>query len=134
MAKVEFFLRAKMVNILVIEDEAELREILVGELEDSGYKTSQARNGKEGLQKILSERPDLILSDIHMPEMTGHQLRGYLNKNHPEHAKIPFVFLTALADRADVEDGLLLRVDHYLTKPVNFDQLQGWVKDLSKRN
>lgn len=122
-----------MANILVIEDEPELRDLIVCELEDFGHKTMEAKDGAEGLEKILAGNPDLILSDIQMPVMSGHQLRGALKKNHPEHAKIPFVFLTALADQADMADGLVLGVDHYFTKPINFDLLHGWIKDTARK-
>ena len=121
-----------MANILVIEDEPGLREVIVDELEDFGHRITQACDGEQGLQKILSDRPDIILADINMPKMNGHQLRGVLQKNHPQHAKIPFVFVSALADQADVADGLMLGVDHYLTKPINFDLLRGWIQDLMR--
>jgi CheY-like chemotaxis protein len=120
-----------MAKILVIEDEPELRELLVAELEDFGHRTIQAVNGEQGLQKVLSETPDIILADINMPKMNGHQLRGRLQQEHPQHAKIPFLFVSALADDADIADGQMIGVDHYITKPINFDQLQGWIRDLT---
>ena len=121
-----------MAKVLVIEDEQELREIIVAELEDFGHRAIEAADGEQGLQKTLSDKPDIILADINMPKMSGHQLRGCLQKNHPEYAKIPFMFLSALADPADIADGMMVGVDHYLTKPVNFDMLNGWINDLTK--
>ncbi|MGI9487687.1 MAG: response regulator transcription factor [Geminicoccaceae bacterium] len=121
-----------MAKVLVIEDEQDLREIIVAELEDLGHRTIQAVDGEQGLQKTLNDNPDIIVADINMPKMSGHQLRGHLQKNHPEHAKIPFMFLSALADPADIADGMMVGVDHYLTKPVNFDMLQGWINDLTR--
>lgn len=123
---------SNMAKVLVIEDEQELREIIVAELEDFGHRTIEAADGEQGLQKTLSDKPDIIVADINMPKMNGHQLRGHLQKNYPEHAKIPFMFLSALADPADIADGMMVGVDHYLTKPVNFDMLQGWIKDLTR--
>lgn len=123
-----------MAKVLVIEDEHELRELIVAELEDYGHRTIQASDGEQGLKKALTDKPDIILADINMPKMNGHQLRGHLKKNHPEHAKIPFMFLSALADPADIADGLMIGADHYLTKPVNFDMLQGWINDLTRGN
>ncbi len=120
-----------MAKVLVIEDEQDLREIIVAELEDLGHRTIQAADGEQGLQRTLSDNPDVIVADINMPKMSGHQLRGHLQKNHPEHAKIPFMFLSALADPADIADGMMVGVDHYLTKPVDFDMLQGWINDLT---
>ena len=120
-----------MAKILVIEDEPELRELIVSELEDFGHRTLEASDGEQGLQKILTERPDIILADINMPKMNGHQLRGVLQNSHPHAAQIPFLFVSALADDADIEDGRMIGVDHYITKPIDFGQLRGWINDLT---
>ncbi len=123
---------AIMAKILVIEDEPELRELIVAELEDFGHRTIAAPDGVQGLQRILTESPDVILADINMPKMNGHQLRGCLQQDHPQHAKIPFMFVSALADETDIADGKMIGVDHYVTKPIDFDQLRGWINDLSR--
>ncbi|MEM8950602.1 MAG: response regulator [Pseudomonadota bacterium] len=120
-----------MAKILVIEDEPELRELMVSELQYSGHRTIEAENGEQGLQRILSEAPDIILADINMPKMNGHQLRGRLKQSHPQHARIPFVFVSALADESDIADGQMIGVDHYITKPIDFDKLTGWIHDLT---
>lgn len=121
-----------MAKILVIEDEADLRELITSELKDDGHQTIEAADGEQGLQRILSDNPDIILADISMPKMNGHQLRGRLQQNHPQQAKIPFMFVSALADEADIADGQMIGIDHYVTKPINFQQLRRWVKDLVK--
>lgn len=121
-----------MAKILVIEDEPELRELITSEMEFAGHRAIEAADGEQGLQKILNEAPDLILADINMPKMNGHQLRGCLQKHHPKHAKIPFLFVSALADQIDIADGRVIGVDHYVTKPINFDQLHGWIHDLTR--
>jgi DNA-binding response OmpR family regulator len=118
-----------MARILVIEDETDLREIIVAELNDMGHETIEAADGQQGLQQILSSKPDLILADINMPKVNGYQLRCQLQKNHPQHAAIPFVFVSAFADEEDIADGLIVGADHYLTKPINFDQLEGWINN-----
>lgn len=110
-----------MAKILVVEDEPELRETFVGELNDEGHITVEAGNGVEGLEKLAVETPDMIISDITMPEMNGYQFFRSVKEHHPEHAATPFLFLTALSDRADELKGLRLGVDDYLTKPVDFD-------------
>lgn len=110
-----------MAKILVVEDEPELRETFVGELNDEGHITIEAGNGLEGLEKLAVETPDMIISDITMPEMNGYQFFRSVKEQHPEHAATPFLFLTALSDRADELKGLRLGVDDYLTKPVDFD-------------
>lgn len=120
-----------MAKILVVEDEPELRELIIAELEFSGHRAIEAADGEQGLQKILNEAPDIILADINMPKMNGHQLRGCLQRNHPQHAKIPFLFVSALADETDIADGQMIGIDHYVTKPIDFEQLRGWIRELT---
>ncbi len=110
-------------KILCIEDEPELRETIVEELNDVGYETIQADNGRTGLAAITANHPDLVLCDINMPEMDGTQLLQNLRVNHPDLADMPFIFLTALADRSAVLNGKKLGADDYLTKPIDFELL-----------
>jgi len=110
-----------MAKILVVEDEDELREVIVEELNEMGHITVEAGNGLEGLEQLAAERPDLILSDITMPKMTGYQFLRSVREKHPEHVHTPFIFLTALTERDDQLKGLRLGVDDYLTKPIDFD-------------
>ena len=120
-------------KILCIEDVAELREAIVEELEDAGYEALEAGDGKEGLNAILSHRPDLVVSDITMPNMSGLELVTELRNNHPQVDDMPFIFLTALADREDVMEGLRTGADDYLTKPVDFDMLLQKVETTIRR-
>ncbi|MEM8952435.1 MAG: response regulator transcription factor [Pseudomonadota bacterium] len=112
-----------MAKILVVEDEPALRESVVEELNDEGHVTVEAGNGLEGLEILAVERPDLILSDITMPEMNGYQFFRTVKERHPEHADTPFIFLSALSERDDELKGLRLGVDDYLKKPIDFDLL-----------
>ena len=112
-----------MTKILCIEDEIPIREDIVEELEDCGYEVITESNGKDGLRAIITERPDLIVCDCLMPEMTGIQLFETLRSDYPEFAHVPFVFLSAHADKKHIEDGFELGADAYLTKPINFDFL-----------
>lgn len=112
-----------MSKILCIEDEPDLLEFLVDELDDAGYATLTAANGRIGLEIILDQMPDLILCDIMMPEMDGKELLATLRRDHPECADIPFIFLTALANRDQMLAGLKLGSDDYLTKPVDFEMM-----------
>ena len=122
---------AEMAKILIVEDEHELRELIAAELEYFGYQTVEAADGEQGLHRILTESPDIILADINMPKMNGYELRGQLKREHPEHAKTPFIFVSALADETDIADGLLVGAEHYVTKPIDFGELRGWIKDLT---
>lgn len=112
-----------MTKILCVEDEAGLRADIVEELEDAGYATFEASNGVEGLEAILKFKPDLVLCDITMPGMSGHELLTQLRTDHPEFRSLPFLFLSALANRNDILTGMGLGADDYLTKPVDFDIL-----------
>ncbi|MBB3308654.1 DNA-binding response OmpR family regulator [Rhizobium sp. BK196] len=116
-----------MISILCIDDETELRQILVEELEDAGFKTLQASNGQEGLEMIVSHWPDLVICDISMPVMSGHELLAELQVNYPELARTPFIMLTALADRDNMLSGLQAGAEAYFTKPIDFDLLMAKV-------
>ncbi len=112
-----------MPKVLCIEDEPQIRQDIVDELDEAGYETLQASNGAEGLEVIRSEKPDLVLCDMTMPTMSGDQLLRTLRDQHPELDEIPFLFLTALADRAAMIEGRKLGADAYLTKPIDFELL-----------
>lgn len=105
----------------------DLREILVEELTDMGHEIAEAGNGEDGLRIILSESPDLILADINMPKLNGRELRKLLVREHPEHAAIPFCFMSAFADRQDVKEGMSTGATHYFTKPIDYSELEDWI-------
>ena len=114
--------------ILCVEDEADIRGDIVEELRDAGYATVEAANGREGLEAMAEHKPDLVLCDITMPEMNGYEMLTSLRDNHPELADLPFVFLSALADRKDIIAGRQLGADDYVTKPVDFGMLLAMVE------
>lgn len=103
-------------TILVVEDDAALLDGLRDILELSGYRVVTARNGALGLVALEQHRPDLIVSDINMPRMDGYQFYGHV-RAHPEWVSLPFIFLTAKGEKADVRRGKMLGVDDYITKP-----------------
>lgn len=112
-----------MTSILCIDDEAPIRSLIVEELEEAGFTTYQASNGREGLEIIQAKWPDIIICDITMPEMDGQQLLAELQLNYPELASTPFIFLTALGDKEIKLEGLRAGAEDYLVKPVDFDVL-----------
>lgn len=118
-----------MAKIVVVEDEADLREILVEELEDMGHDIAIAVNGEQGLDVILSQSPDLILADINMPKLNGRELRERLVSNHPDHATIPFCFMSAFADQQDIKEGMGTGATHYFTKPLDYGELEDWITE-----
>jgi DNA-binding response OmpR family regulator len=110
-------------KILCIEDDRETAALIAEELIDRGYAVTLARDGREGLAAILKTMPDLVLSDISMPLMSGFELLERLIGLAPRFAKMPFVFLTALTDRDNELKGRHLGADDYVTKPIDFEVL-----------
>lgn len=110
-------------TILCIEDEATLLEDLAEELHDAGYTVVTANNGREGLEAATTHHPDLIVSDIMMPEMEGTDVLEALRRMPGAVSDTPFIFLTAKVARDAVVAGKRLGADDYLTKPVDFDLL-----------
>lgn len=109
-------------KILIIEDSEDIRENTCELLELAGYETFAAENGLSGLELARSSKPDLILSDIMMPELDGYGVLRAI-ENIPELSGTPFVFLTAKAERSDFRNGMDLGADDYLTKPFTGDEL-----------
>lgn len=110
-----------MKKILLIEDNIDMRENTAEILTLSNYEVKTAVNGKEGVEAALAWKPDLIICDIMMPVLDGYGVLHMLSKN--EHtAGIPFIFLTAKADRGDFRKGMEMGADDYLTKP--FDDVE----------
>jgi DNA-binding response OmpR family regulator len=110
-------------KILCIEDDRETAALIAEELVERGYAVTLAHDGREGLTAILKTMPDLVLSDISMPLMSGFELLERLIGLAPRFAKMPFVFLTALTDRDNELKGRHLGADDYVTKPIDFEVL-----------
>ncbi|MEP6676131.1 MAG: response regulator [Ferruginibacter sp.] len=105
-----------MAHILLIEDNHDIRENTTEILELAGYKVSSAANGKAGVELAISNPPDIIVCDIMMPVLDGYGVLHLLNRN-PQLTGIPFIFLTAKAERADFRKGMEMGADDYVTKP-----------------
>jgi DNA-binding NarL/FixJ family response regulator len=110
-------------KILCIEDDREAASLIAEELVDRGYEVTLAYDGREGFAAILKSMPDLVLSDISMPVMSGFELLERLTALAPRFGNMPFVFLTALTDRGNELKGRRLGADDYVTKPIDFDLL-----------
>lgn len=123
-----------MTRILVVDDEPDLRENLEIALEESGFEISSAGNGAEALQKIRTEKYDLIVCDIAMPKLTGLEVLDSVRSDHPDLAELPFILLSAYSDRDDVIKGRDLGADDYLTKPVDYDLLKSVVASRLSRS
>jgi len=111
-----------MQKILVVEDEDSVRENILELLDAEGYQGLSAENGITGVRLAREQHPDLILCDILMPKLDGYGVWTILNKESYT-ATIPFIFLTAKADRGDLRKGMELGVDDYITKPFTREEL-----------
>lgn len=111
-----------MERILVIEDEQDIREHIVKILQYEGFEAVCAENGRIGIERAQQERPDLIICDVLMPEVSGYGVLTELRTN-PRTATIPFIFLTARSSNEDIRHGMKLGADDYLTKPFKVSDL-----------
>jgi CheY-like chemotaxis protein len=122
-----------MVKILLIEDEAPVREMLLDELNVQGHKVIEAKNGEEGLKKIFESAPDIVLCDRAMSGMSGYEVLAQLRGASAQFSNIPFVFLTALTDPRDKAAVDHLSPSAYIDKPVDFSMLTKRIDELVKQ-
>jgi CheY-like chemotaxis protein len=118
-----------MAKILVAEDERDIRDLIAFTLQFAGHQVLTAANGEEAYQVALREIPDLILSDVRMPKMTGYEACKLI-KAEPSTQHIPVVFLSAKGQDVEVQAGLEAGATEYLLKPFAPDQLMAKVAEL----
>lgn len=111
-----------MRTILLIEDNPEIRDNMAEILELADYKVLMAADGKAGVSTALLQKPDLIVCDVTMPELDGYGVINLLQK-HDDTRYIPFIFLTARAERDEIRKGMDLGADDYITKPFSGTEL-----------
>lgn len=111
-----------MKKILVIEDNLELRENTAELLELENYEVITANNGKSGIDLAFRHQPDLIISDVTMPELNGYDVLKTLG-NYIRTNKIPFIFLTSRSEKVDRYLGKELGADAYIIKPYDVGEL-----------
>jgi len=121
-----------MKKILLIEDNDEIRENTAEILELSNYKVITAENGKRGVELAIGNKPDLIVCDIMMPVLDGYGVLMTLQKN-TDTQNIPFIFLTAKAERNDFRKGMELGADDYITKPFEGSELLNAIESRLKK-
>ncbi len=122
-----------MKKILLIEDNNDVRENTAEILKLAQYNVVTAKNGKEGVELAQKDKPDLIICDIMMPVLDGHGVLHMLSKNE-ETASIPFIFLTAKAERSDFRKGMEMGADDYLTKPFDDVELMNAIESRLRKN
>ena len=111
-----------MIKILVIEDDASVLDNLEDILTLENFQVLTAKNGREGVDVALRQLPDLIVCDVMMPEMDGYEVVKCL-REEPATKMIPFIFLTAKAERLDYREGMESGADDYVTKPFRPQEL-----------
>lgn len=112
-----------MEKILIVEDEAGVRETLEEIFDLAGYEVSSAKDGKEGYQNIVDDLPDIVVCDVSMPEMNGFELLGAINERMKDEIVPPFLFLTAKVEPKDIRTGMSLGADDYILKPFDHNEL-----------
>ncbi|MBW4442299.1 MAG: response regulator [Plectolyngbya sp. WJT66-NPBG17] len=122
-----------LMKILVIEDEKDVRLNIIEILTSGGFYSLNADNGLTGIQLAKERSPDLVICDIKMPDFDGYNVLEALRQD-PRTAMIPFIFLTAKADKADVRQGMNLGADDYLTKPFRRVELLDTIAARLKRH
>ena len=120
-----------MFNILVVEDDKNLRKLIVTCLKRENYNTYEATNGVEALNVLDEQYIDLIVTDIMMPQMDGYELIRELREAD---YSMPILLVTAKSTLSDKKEGFLLGADDYMVKPIDIEELPLRVKALLKRS
>ena len=122
-----------MNKILIVEDEISIRQLVKYNLEKEGYQVLDAEDGVRGLKMARSEKPDLLLLDLMLPQMDGLEVCRNL-KGNPASAALPIIMLTAKSEEIDKVIGLELGADDYMTKPFSPRELIARVKAVLRRS
>jgi DNA-binding response OmpR family regulator len=117
-------------TILVVDDEPTLRETLVEALQVEGFRVVSAGSGREALELFRAERPDLVLLDLMLPEMSGIEVCRIIRRE----SGVPIVMLTAKDSEIDKVVGLELGADDYVTKPFSLRELSARIRALFRRS
>lgn len=121
-----------MKKILLIEDEAESREMFLESMEEEGFELIGAENGVDGIQKAKEHLPDLIICDIVMPKLDGYGVLRALRQNPPT-AVTPFIFLTTKTTKTELRQGMELGADDYISKPSTIEEILGAIAAQGKK-
>jgi len=114
--------KANKIKILIVDDEPDLVQTLRDRLEMNGYDIVTANNGKEGLEKAVQERPNIILLDVIMPVMDGLEMLEALRK-HPECKDCAVIMVTARSQRQDIVRAKVCGIQDYIVKPFDLSEL-----------
>lgn len=114
-------------TVLVVDDDPHSREIVRTYLETHGYRVVTAPHGEDALGQLEAIRPEIVLLDVMMPGMDGWEVARHI-RNHPECARTRIIMFTARSDFLDKYEGLRSGADDYLVKPVELEELLGYVE------
>ena len=118
-------------KILIVDDEPHIVKMLQARLEFQEYEVIVATDGQDGLDKVRSEKPDLIILDISLPKLNGYEVCQALRADE-KHKDIPVVMLTASGQALDIMQGMKGGADAYITKPFNSEALLGILRGFLK--
>jgi two-component system, cell cycle response regulator DivK len=119
-------------KVLIVEDISEMRDLLIMQMQRMGFSVVSASSGTEGVEKALTETPDLILMDIMLPNMDGWETTRTLRAN-PQTKDIPILVVTALSTDAEINACVEAGCNYYLTKPFKMKELREKVNELITR-
>jgi two-component system alkaline phosphatase synthesis response regulator PhoP len=120
------------IKLLLVEDEPNILRLTSAMLEKDGYQVLQAQNGREGIDILRSSAPDIVITDLIMPEKNGFEVCRAVRAN-PGTAKVPILILTAMGDEFNKAAGFEAGADDYLTKPFNILELKSRITALLRR-
>jgi len=116
-----------MTKILIVDDEAKIRELIIKYAKHEGFETAEAADGMEAVKKFEEENPDLVIMDITMPNMDGLQALKKIREAHPD-AKV--VMCTAMGQESMVVDAIKSGAKDFVVKPFNAERITSTVKNI----
>ncbi len=119
----------KKIKVLVVEDEIDIRDTVAEILMDEGFEVVQAEDGKDGYHAFKKHDPDIVVSDVMMPEIDGYGLLDLIRKTKTKNNLVPFIFLTALGQKENIIKGAELSANDYLVKPIDFEILIAKIRE-----
>jgi DNA-binding response OmpR family regulator len=111
------------IKVLIADDEDGILQIMAKKISGAGYQVVTAADGQEAWDKIKSEDPDLVILDLTMPKMDGWQVLKALRENPPGKKWQPVIIISALGEIENMQKGLHMEADHYMTKPCSIDDI-----------
>ena len=111
------------IKILIAEDEEVVLEIMARKIASKGYEVITAHDGQDAWARIVSDLPDIIISDLNMPKMDGWAVLSQLRNNPPTKRWQPVIIVSAQGELASIQKGVNLQADHYLAKPCQIEEI-----------